>query len=63
MLNSRAAIIIAHRLPHLTVQRADEILILENGRIQEIGSRLQLLNDPNSRFAQLLQTGLEEMLV
>jgi ATP-binding cassette subfamily B protein len=45
------------------VQRADDILILENGRIQEHGPRMQLLNDPNSRFAHLLQTGLEEMLV
>ncbi|MCA9953636.1 MAG: ABC transporter ATP-binding protein [Anaerolineales bacterium] len=61
LLYGRTAIIIAHRLR--TVQRADDILILENGRIQEHGSRLQLLNDPNSRFAHLLQTGLEEMLV
>ncbi|MCA9919903.1 MAG: ABC transporter ATP-binding protein, partial [Anaerolineales bacterium] len=61
LLDGRTAIIIAHRLR--TVQRADEILILENGRIQEHGPRLQLLKDPNSRFAQLLQTGLEEMLV
>ncbi len=61
LLHGRTAIIIAHRLR--TVQRADDILILENGRIQEHGPRLQLLNDPDSRFAQLLQTGLEEMLV
>ena len=60
LLDGRTAIIIAHRLR--TVQRADEILILENGRIQEIGPRLELLNNPNSRFAQLLQTGMEEML-
>jgi ATP-binding cassette, subfamily B, bacterial len=61
LLNGRTAIIIAHRLR--TVQRADDILILENGRIREHGPRLQLLNDPDSRFAQLLQTGLEEILV
>lgn len=61
LLYGRTAIIIAHRLR--TVQRADDILILENGRIQEHGPRVQLLNDPNSRFAHLLQTGLEEMLV
>jgi ABC-type multidrug transport system fused ATPase/permease subunit len=61
LLDGRTAIIIAHRLR--TVQRADDILILENGRIQEHGPRLQLLNDPTSRFAHLLQTGLEEMLV
>ncbi|MFZ1399082.1 MAG: ABC transporter ATP-binding protein [Candidatus Promineifilaceae bacterium] len=61
LLNGRTAIIIAHRLR--TVQRADDILILENGRIQEHGPRLELLQDPNSRFAHLLQTGLKEMLV
>lgn len=61
LLYGRTAIIIAHRLR--TVQRADDILILENGRIQETGPRVHLLNDPNSRFAHLLQTGLEEMLV
>ncbi|MCB9007847.1 MAG: ABC transporter ATP-binding protein [Ardenticatenaceae bacterium] len=60
LLYGRTAIIIAHRLR--TVQRADDILILENGRIQEHGPRLQLLNDPDSRFSQLLKTGIEEAL-
>jgi len=55
----RTCIIIAHRLA--TVQRADEILILEGGRIVEYGPRTLLAADPNSRFAQLLQTGLEEV--
>ncbi len=57
----RSAIIIAHRLQ--TVQRADAILIMEDGRIREYGPREQLANDPNSRFYSLLQTGLEEVLV
>ena len=61
LLHGRTAIIIAHRLH--TVQRANDILILENGRIQEHGSRLHLLNEPNSRFSQLLRTGIEEALV
>jgi len=60
LLYGRTAIIIAHRLR--TVQRADDILILENGRIQEHGPRLQLLNDSDSRFSQLLRTGIEEAL-
>jgi ABC-type multidrug transport system fused ATPase/permease subunit len=60
LLQNRTAIIIAHRLA--TVQRADEILILDQGRIQEHGLRVQLAADPCSRFAQLLQTGLEEVL-
>ncbi len=50
----RTAIIIAHRLA--TVQRADDILILEDGQVSEYGPRETLINDPNSRFSQLLQT-------
>jgi ATP-binding cassette subfamily B protein len=57
----RTGILIAHRLK--TVQRADEILILENGRVVEAGARQALIADPNSRFSTLLQTGLEEVLV
>ncbi len=60
LLQDRTGIIIAHRLQ--TVQRADEILILENGRSLEFGPRLVLANDPHSRFYHLLQTGLEAVL-
>lgn len=60
LLHGRTAIIIAHRLP--TVQRADSVLILERGQIVEFGLRRQLADDPTSRFAQLLRTGLEEAL-
>ena len=56
----RTAIIIAHRLG--TVQRADEILILDDGAVLEHGARARLAADPSSRFASLLRTGLEEML-
>lgn len=59
LLQNRSALIIAHRLQ--TLQRADDILILENGRIVEYGPRLALASDPTSRFAVLLQTGLEEV--
>lgn len=61
LLQGRTALVIAHRLR--TVQRADDILILENGQVREFGLRLALAADPNSRFAALLQTGLEEVLV
>ncbi len=56
----RTGLVIAHRLK--TVQRADDILILEDGRVSEYGPRQALANDPSSRFFQLLQTGLEEAL-
>lgn len=48
LLLGRTAIIIAHRLQSL--QRADEILILENGRVIEYGDRQTLTNKLNSYF-------------
>jgi len=60
LLKDRTGIIIAHRLQ--TVQKADMILILEEGTIQEFGLRRDLLADPASRFSALLKTGLEEVL-
>jgi ABC-type multidrug transport system fused ATPase/permease subunit len=60
LLKGRTAIIIAHRLD--TLHRADDILILEKGSISEYGKRQKLASDPNSRFYQLLQTGMEEVL-
>lgn len=56
LLRNRTAIIIAHRLS--TVERADEIMILENGHIREHGPREILATDPGSRFHALLKAGL-----
>lgn len=60
LLKNRTAIIIAHRLD--TIHRADEILILDQGKVSEYGDRKQLAADSGSRFYQLLQTGMEEVL-
>ncbi|MBL8102751.1 MAG: ABC transporter ATP-binding protein [Anaerolineales bacterium] len=60
LLKGRTAIIIAHRLD--TVHRADDIMILDKGQVSEYGSRKQLAANPSSRFYQLLQTGMEEVL-
>ena len=60
LLQNRTAIIIAHRLG--TVHRADAIMILESGSVSEYGDRKELAADAGSRFSQLLQTGLEEVL-
>lgn len=60
LLHQRTGIIIAHRLS--TVERADKIMILDQGRIREFGDRHYLATDPRSRFYELRQTGLEEML-
>jgi ABC-type multidrug transport system fused ATPase/permease subunit len=61
LFEGRTAVIVAHRLA--TVQRASKILILEDGRVVEFGDRSSLAADPDSRFAHLLRTGLEEVLV
>jgi len=60
LVEGRTAIVIAHRLA--TVQRADEIMILEQGQILESGPRAALASDSNSRYYGLLHTGLEEVL-
>ncbi|MEH2447417.1 MAG: ABC transporter ATP-binding protein [Nostoc sp.] len=61
LLIRRTGIIIAHRLT--TVERANQILILEEGQVIEYGSREELLKNSHSRFAQLLQTGLANLLI
>lgn len=60
LTQNRTALIIAHRLK--TVQRADKIMILENGRIIEFGDRHTLTLDPHSHFNHLLHTGMAEVL-
>jgi ATP-binding cassette subfamily B protein len=60
LLANRTGVIIAHRLA--TVERADDILILEAGRVVEWGERAALAADPESRFSRLLRTGMEEVL-
>lgn len=61
LLTGRTGIIVAHRLS--TVHRADQIMIIEAGHIREFGRYTDLVHNPASRFYQLLQTGLEEVLV
>ena len=60
LLQNRTGIIIAHRLE--TVERVDNILILDDGQVGEFGLRKDLVADPNSRFSRLLNTGLEELI-
>ncbi len=61
LLHHRTGIIVAHRLT--TVQRADKIMVLANGRILEHDTYAALANNPASHFAGLLRTGLEEVIV
>src|SRR4029453_6453272 len=49
----RTGIVIAHRLA--TLERVDDVLILEGGRVVEWGPRLALAGDPGSRLARPLR--------
>ncbi|HEU5228013.1 MAG TPA: ABC transporter ATP-binding protein [Ktedonobacteraceae bacterium] len=60
LMAGRTAIIIAHRLA--TIQRTNDILILENGALLEYGEREALARNPASHFFHLLQADLEEVL-
>ena len=59
LLRDRTGIIVAHRLS--TVERVDDIMVLEGGRVREHGPRAALSADPSSAFARLLRVGLEEV--
>jgi ABC-type multidrug transport system fused ATPase/permease subunit len=59
LLQGRTGIIIAHRLD--TVALADDLLVLQDGRVHENGPRLALAADPDSRFAALLRLDAEEV--
>jgi ATP-binding cassette subfamily B protein len=60
VLRGRTAIIIAHRLA--TLDRAERVAILEDGRIVEAGSRAALAADPQSQLARLLRATRGEVL-
>jgi ATP-binding cassette, subfamily B, bacterial len=55
LLAGRTAIIIAHRLA--TLDRVDDLLVLDHGRLVEHGPRADLAADPTSAFHALLTEG------
>ena len=55
LFGGRTVVIIAHRLE--TVRFADEIMVVQEGRIAEYGGRAQLEEDPASIYSALLRTG------
>jgi ABC-type multidrug transport system fused ATPase/permease subunit len=61
LLRGRSSIIIAHRLS--TVRRADEILVVEHGRVVQRGGERELLSQegPFRRLAHTLEGGDDEL--
>ena len=55
LLQGRTGVVIAHRLR--SVEKVDDILILERGASVEHGPRQALLDDPRSRLNELLALG------
>lgn len=55
LVRGRTAVVIAHRLS--TVERMDEILVLDAGLVAEHGSQQELRDTAHSRYARLLATG------
>ncbi len=53
LLDGRTGVIVAHRLS--TIAFADDVLVLEDGRMREYGPRQKLAGDPSSRFSELLR--------
>jgi len=60
LLAGRTAVIIAHRLT--AVERADQILVLEQGEMLEWGPRTELAGDPDSHYSRLRRAGRTEVL-
>jgi ABC-type multidrug transport system fused ATPase/permease subunit len=60
LLCDRTVVIVAHRLS--TLARTDFVMMLENGKVAEFGSRDQLASDPTSHFARLTAHGTDAYL-
>lgn len=54
LIDKRTSVIIAHRLS--TIQHADKIMVLDKGKVAEIGSHQELLKNENGHYRELVET-------
>ncbi len=59
LISERTSIIIAHRLS--TIKHADRIIVLDHGRIIELGTMEELLDKEGGHFRQLYEMQFEEI--
>ena len=57
LMENRTTIIIAHRLA--TVRKADRIFVIQQGKITEEGSHLDLLDEENGLYSRLVKLQFE----
>jgi len=53
LMTNRTAIVVAHRLS--TIRKADQIVVLKAGEIQELGNHETLVNMPGGYYAALVK--------
>ena len=58
LLAGRTGILVAHRLS--TTERAEQVAVLEGGRVVEQGARSELASAPDSRFRAMLRAAARE---
>jgi len=61
LIDKRTSIIIAHRLS--TIRHADQILVMENGKIAEIGTHSELLQNVDGKYKELYELQFSDELV
>ncbi|GGE37044.1 ABC transporter ATP-binding protein [Psychroflexus planctonicus] len=57
LMKGRTSFVIAHRLS--TIQNADQILVLENGKLLEKGTHQELIANPLGRYKNLVELQLQ----
>jgi ABC-type multidrug transport system fused ATPase/permease subunit len=60
LLAGRTSVVIAHRLS--TIVHADQIVVLHQGRVAEVGSHGELSERPDGQYRRLLEAQLQGML-